>query len=161
MRVEIPASCFMVIWYRSAEIKRTALTSTRRSTTHFLHTSPPACLGLCVCVQSSVIAGRQSDPERSEDVAKAHNVLWKCRPLLICWVLVVCHCQQAPVLTSMHVHVLLTEEYIHKEENQNVSSRRQKKVTGTKILGEMNGNEEKKRNHYRPGSVAGCISVHQ
>lgn len=95
MRVEIPASWFVVIWYRSAEIEKTEMlqihfntriismsifTLTPRNTTHVIYISRfplplPACLGLRISVQSSVIKGGQSHPELSEDVAKADNIL--------------------------------------------------------------------------------------
>ncbi len=46
----------------------------------YFPSSLSVCLWVCVSVQSSVIKPRQSSPEQSEDVAKAHNVLQIYRP---------------------------------------------------------------------------------
>lgn len=47
--------------------------------------SMSVCLWICVSVQSSVIKPRQSSPEQSENVAKAHTLSSRYKELFLIW----------------------------------------------------------------------------
>lgn len=68
------------IQFNTGIISITFYIDTDRNTPYIIYISHfslslSVCLGLCISVQSSVIKGKQSHPELSEDVAKAHNIL--------------------------------------------------------------------------------------
>lgn len=73
------------IQFNARIICLTTFTLTHTGTQHILCTARFifVCLGLCISVLSTVIKARQSHPELSEDVAKAHNLLETRRPVLI------------------------------------------------------------------------------